>query len=76
VANGSPDKCAVVRKAARRHPADGIDTFNQVEGVVDHQILGVHRVNETLPREQWIWWDLGFLTWDTAMPFIGWLLHG
>ncbi|HUS13511.1 MAG TPA: DUF2243 domain-containing protein, partial [Chloroflexia bacterium] len=31
------------------------DTFNQVEGVVDHQILGVHHVNETLPREQWIW---------------------
>jgi uncharacterized membrane protein len=40
----------------------GCDTFSQVEGVVDHQILGVHHVYETLPREQWIWWDLGFLT--------------
>jgi uncharacterized membrane protein len=32
----------------------GFNTFNQVEGVVDHQILGVHHVSETLPREQWI----------------------
>jgi len=30
-------------------------------GVVDHQILSIHHVNETVPREQWIWCDLGFL---------------
>jgi uncharacterized membrane protein len=33
-----------------------------MEGVVDHQLLGLHRVNETAPQEQWVWWDLVFLT--------------
>ncbi len=38
-----------------------------VEGVFDHQVLGVHHVNETVPRGQWIWWDLAFLVWGAAM---------
>ena len=45
----------------------GWGTFNLVEGVVDHMLLGVHHVNETAPRSQWIWWDLGFLAWGAAM---------
>jgi hypothetical protein len=34
------------------------DLFNIVEEVVDHLLLGIHHVNETAPREQWIWWDI------------------
>ncbi len=52
----------------------GFGLFNLVEGVVDHQLLGIHHVNETAPREQWIWWDLGFLAWGAAMLVAGWLL--
>jgi len=25
-----------------------------VQGIVDHHLLGIHHVNETVPREQWI----------------------
>ena len=48
--------------------------FNLVEGIVDHHILGLHHVNETVLRDQWIYWDLGFLVWGTAMLIGGWLL--
>lgn len=33
----------------------GFGIFNLVEGIADHQLLGLHHVNETVPREQWIW---------------------
>lgn len=52
----------------------GWGLFNTVEGVIDHQILGVHHVNETMPRDQWIFWDVGFLVWGVAMLGAGWLL--
>lgn len=52
----------------------GFGIFNLVEGVVNHQILGIHHVNETVPREQWIWWDLAFLAWGAAMLAGGWAL--
>jgi uncharacterized membrane protein len=52
----------------------GFGIFNLVEGIIDHQILGIHHVNETVPREQWIWWDLGFLLWGAAMLLGGWFL--
>ena len=29
----------------------GFGLFNLVEGVVNHQLLGVHHVNELVPRE-------------------------
>jgi uncharacterized membrane protein len=45
----------------------GFGTFNVVEGLFNHQILGLHHVNETVPREQWIYWDVGFLVWGAAM---------
>ena len=48
--------------------------FNLVEGIVNHQILGLHHVNETAPREQWLWWDLGFLAWGVTMLLGGWAL--
>ena len=53
----------------------GFGLFNLVEGLVDHQILGLHHVNETAPREQWIWWDLGFLAWGAVMLGGGWWLY-
>lgn len=52
----------------------GWGTFNLVEGTIDHHILTIHHVNERAPRDQWIWWDLGFLTWGAAMLIGGWLL--
>ena len=52
----------------------GFGLFNLVEGVIDHQLLGVHHVNERVPREQWIYWDIGFLAWGVAMIIGGGLL--
>ncbi len=52
----------------------GWGVFNLVEGLVDHELLGVHHVNETVPRGQWVWWDLAFLVWGAAMLLIGWRL--
>ena len=52
----------------------GWGLFNVGEGVVDHLLLGIHHVNETVPREQWLWWDLGFLLWGAAMIAGGWWL--
>ncbi|SDN55153.1 Uncharacterized membrane protein [Methylobacterium phyllostachyos] len=52
----------------------GWGLFNTVEGLIDHEILGVHHVNEPMPRDQWIYWDLGFLLWGAAMLAVGWLL--
>ena len=73
------------REASRRHLAwsgkllagtllIGFGAFNVVEGIIDHHILGIHHVNETVARDQWIYWDLGFLLWGAAMLAGGWLL--
>ena len=52
----------------------GFGVFNVVEGLINHQLLGIHHVNETVAEEHWIWWDLGFLAWGAVMIVIGWLL--
>jgi uncharacterized membrane protein len=52
----------------------GFGIFNLVEGTIDHQILGIHHVNETVLPEQWIYWDLSFLAWGALMLAGGWLL--
>jgi uncharacterized membrane protein len=52
----------------------GFGVFNLVEGIIDHQILGLHHVNETVPEEQWVYWDIGFLIWGAAMLVLGWVL--
>ena len=52
----------------------GFGIFNLVEGIVDHHLLGLHHVNETVPREQWIYWDVGFLAWGALMLAVGWVL--
>lgn len=49
----------------------GWGIFNLVEGVVDHQVLRLHQVNETVPEGQRIFWDIGFLLWGAAMTVIG-----
>jgi uncharacterized membrane protein len=73
------------RHASRRHVAwsskllagtllIGFGAFNVVEGLIDHHLLGLHHVNETVPPAQWLYWDLGFLAWGAAMLAIGWAL--
>jgi hypothetical protein len=52
----------------------GFGIFNLVEGVVDHHLLGIHHVNETVPRQHWIYWDVGFLAWGAAMLIGGWFV--
>lgn len=52
----------------------GFGIFNLVEGIVDHHILQIHHVNETVPMNQWIYWDIGFLVWGAAMLRGGWVL--
>jgi uncharacterized membrane protein len=52
----------------------GFGIFNLVEGLINHQILGLHHVNETVPRAQWIYWDIGFLIWGALMLIGGWAL--
>jgi uncharacterized membrane protein len=49
----------------------GFGLFNLVEGALNHQVLGLHHVNETVPPAQWIYWDLGFLVWGAAMLALG-----
>ena len=52
----------------------GWGLFNLVEGTIDHLLLGIHHVNETVARGQWKWWDLGFLLGGAAMLAGGWAL--
>jgi uncharacterized membrane protein len=52
----------------------GWGLFNLVEGLVDHELLGVHHVNERVPFAQHVLWDMGFLAWGGAMLVTGWLL--
>ena len=52
----------------------GFGTFNLVEGLINHHLLGLHHVNETVPLEQWIYWDVGFLVWGAVTLIIGWLM--
>ena len=52
----------------------GFGIFNVVEGLIDHQLLGIHHVNELVAVENRIYWDIGFLAWGAAMFIIGWIL--
>jgi len=53
----------------------GFGLFNVVEGIINHHVLGLHHVNETVTPQHWLWWDLGFLLWGAAMLGGGWLLY-
>jgi uncharacterized membrane protein len=50
----------------------GWGLFNLVEGVIDHQILGVHHVRDDEGGP--LAWDLAFLAWGGEMVLCGWLL--
>ena len=50
----------------------GFGIFNVVEGIINHHVLGLHHVNETVAPDQWIYWDLGFLVWGALMLIVGW----
>jgi uncharacterized membrane protein len=53
----------------------GWGVFNLVEGLIDHQLLGLHHVRDDLPPgPATLGWDLGFLAWGLLMLTIGWRL--
>jgi len=52
----------------------GFGAFNLIEGLINHHLLGVHHVNESVARSYWIYWDLAFLLWGAAMLAGGWWL--
>ena len=68
---------AVLWRASRRQPLAwsgrrligsmlmGFGIFNLVEGVIDHQILGLHHVRDDLGGP--IGWDLGFLAFGALI---------
>jgi uncharacterized membrane protein len=47
----------------------GWGLFNVIEGVIDHQILGVHHVH---PGEGQFTWDLSFLGLGALQVLLGW----
>ncbi len=46
--------------------------FNVVEGLVDHQLLGIYHVRDDLGGP--LAWDVGFLALGAALVLAGWLL--
>lgn len=53
----------------------GWGAFNLVEGIVDHQLLGIHHVRDDLPPgASKLAWDVGFLAWGALMLAGGWAL--
>jgi uncharacterized membrane protein len=50
----------------------GWGLFNLVEGLVNHQILGIHHVRDDLGSP--LSWDLGFLGFAVLLIVAGWLL--
>jgi uncharacterized membrane protein len=51
----------------------GWGVFNVVEGLVDHQLLGVHHVRDDLGGP--VSWDVGFLVFGALLLVVGWALH-
>ncbi len=49
----------------------GAGLFDMVEGVIDHQILGIHHVK---PGPHQLAWDLGFLALGALLFLVGWLM--
>lgn len=52
----------------------GIGSFNVAEGLVNHHLLAIHHVNETVPAEQQVYWDVGFLAVNAAIAVLGWAM--
>ena len=51
--------------------AAGWGGFNLVEGIIDHQILGIHHVRDDLDGP--FSWDVGFLVVGALLVVVGWL---
>lgn len=49
----------------------GVGLFDFIEGLIDHQILGVHHVK---PGPNEFAWDMGFLALGVLLAVIGWLM--
>ncbi|MBD2163434.1 DUF2243 domain-containing protein [Calothrix membranacea FACHB-236] len=49
----------------------GFGLFNVVEGLIDHQILGIHHVK---PGPNQLAWDIGFLIFGVLLILCGWLM--
>lgn len=49
----------------------GAGVFNVVEGLIDHQILGIHHVK---PGPNQLAWDIGFLAIGAVLAIAGWIL--
>jgi uncharacterized membrane protein len=47
----------------------GWGTFNLVEGLVDHQLLGIHHVRDDLGGP--VGWDIGFLVLSAVLVLVG-----
>jgi uncharacterized membrane protein len=47
----------------------GWGLFNVVEGLIDHQLLGLHHVH---PGAGQTMWDAGFLVFGAALAALGW----
>ncbi len=49
----------------------GAGLFDVVEGIIDHQILGIHHVK---PGTNQLAWDLGFLVFGALLVLVGWIM--
>lgn len=47
----------------------GWGLFNLVEGLIDHQLLGIHHVH---PGAGQVAWDVGFLVFGIVSIIVGW----
>jgi len=52
----------------------GIGGFNLIEGIIMHDVLAAHHVNETAPLSEQFLWDVEFLGWGSAFLALGILL--
>jgi uncharacterized membrane protein len=51
----------------------GWGLFNLVEGLINHQILGIHHLRDDLGAP--LSWDIGFLLFGALLVAGGWALH-
>lgn len=49
----------------------GAGLFDFIEGIIDHQILGIHHVK---PGPNQLAWDIGFLTLGAILALVGWVI--
>jgi uncharacterized membrane protein len=49
----------------------GWGVFNLVEGIIDHELLGIHHVR---PGPHYVAWDIGFLVVSVVLVGIGWAI--